>query len=195
MTQLHRNFDYRKLHSHLTPVPLKKHSLSLLTPSLVQAMESNDPVTVSEFCSSIGAGSFGNPYYHCKIYHVCQKDGRTDTLPCPQGLRFNNIHGLCDWPGKVCNPFDAIVYKDSKLDLWHVCLRWVLPPPQRIKADNRLIDRLFLIGKLGTTHKDVRPNRLRLSLIQLYSTGWQILLSAGEELQVRCNKDARGSEF
>ncbi|OQV21905.1 hypothetical protein BV898_04118 [Hypsibius exemplaris] len=58
-------------------------------------------------CHGKPPGMIGNPEYNCKIFHVCQVDGRFDKMDCPSTLRFNNYLGVCDWPNKVdeyCNP-------------------------------------------------------------------------------------------
>ncbi|XP_055343941.1 uncharacterized protein LOC129592027 [Paramacrobiotus metropolitanus] len=50
---------------------------------------------------------YGDANYDCRIYHVCQADGRSDTIKCPKWTRFNNYLGICDWHFKVdnyCNP-------------------------------------------------------------------------------------------
>jgi len=50
---------------------------------------------------------YGDANYDCRIYHVCQADGRSDTIKCPKWARFNNYLGICDWHFKVdnyCNP-------------------------------------------------------------------------------------------
>ncbi|XP_055356128.1 uncharacterized protein LOC129601355 [Paramacrobiotus metropolitanus] len=67
--------------------------------------------TVADFCARMKAGSYGNPHYECVIYHVCQSDGdivRYDTLPCPQGLKFNDRVGVCDWPYNVDDQCNAV---------------------------------------------------------------------------------------
>ncbi|GAU88806.1 hypothetical protein RvY_01439 [Ramazzottius varieornatus] len=58
-------------------------------------------------CYGKPPGSFGNPDLYCKVFHVCQADGRFDKFDCPASLRFNNYLGVCDWPAAVdeyCNP-------------------------------------------------------------------------------------------
>ncbi|OWA51434.1 hypothetical protein BV898_15915 [Hypsibius exemplaris] len=55
---------------------------------------------------------YGDGNYDCKVYHVCQADGRSDTFYCPKWTRFNNYLGICDWHFKVdsyCNP----LYKEE----------------------------------------------------------------------------------
>jgi hypothetical protein len=44
---------------------------------------------------------YGSPTYDCQVFFICQADGRLDPMPCPQGTRFNNYLGVCDWPQKV----------------------------------------------------------------------------------------------
>lgn len=50
---------------------------------------------------------------HClgRIYHVCQADGRSDTLKCPKWTRFNNYLGICDWHFKAWSPnmFESVI--------------------------------------------------------------------------------------
>lgn len=58
-------------------------------------------------CYGHPPGTYGNPGYNCKVFHICQSDGRFDKMDCPASLRFNNYLGVCDWPNQVdsyCNP-------------------------------------------------------------------------------------------
>lgn len=50
---------------------------------------------------------YGDAGHECRVFHICQKDGRQDTFKCPKWTRFNNYLGVCDWHFKIdhsCNP-------------------------------------------------------------------------------------------
>ncbi|OQV21900.1 hypothetical protein BV898_04113 [Hypsibius exemplaris] len=70
---------------------------------LMKAAHSTQPnyLPVADFCIHMRPGSYGNPNYNCRIYHVCQSDGRFDTMPCPETLKFSDQLQLCDWPKNV----------------------------------------------------------------------------------------------
>ncbi|GAU94797.1 hypothetical protein RvY_06509 [Ramazzottius varieornatus] len=56
---------------------------------------------------------YGDANYDCRIFHVCQADGRGDTLHCPKDTKFNNYLGVCDWEFKIdrtCMP----LYKEEQ---------------------------------------------------------------------------------
>ncbi|GAU88801.1 hypothetical protein RvY_01435 [Ramazzottius varieornatus] len=65
-------------------------------------------------CLGHPPGMYGSPTYGCQVFFICQSDGRLDPMPCPQGTRFNNYLGVCDWPSKVdanCNPIYSENYE------------------------------------------------------------------------------------
>ncbi|XP_055356122.1 uncharacterized protein LOC129601350 [Paramacrobiotus metropolitanus] len=58
-------------------------------------------------CYGHPPGMYGNPGYNCRVFHICQADGRFDKMDCPASLKFNNYLQVCDWPNQVdsyCNP-------------------------------------------------------------------------------------------
>ncbi|XP_055356106.1 adhesive plaque matrix protein-like [Paramacrobiotus metropolitanus] len=58
-------------------------------------------------CYGKPVGYRGDPSYDCKVFDVCQSDGRFDRFYCPDYTRFNNYLSICDWADKVdsyCNP-------------------------------------------------------------------------------------------
>ena len=62
------------------------------------AMTVSFPETVNQFSEK---NSKSDLLLVGRIYHVCQADGRSDTLYCPKWTRFNNYNGVCDWHFKV----------------------------------------------------------------------------------------------
>ncbi|GAU94794.1 hypothetical protein RvY_06508-2 [Ramazzottius varieornatus] len=64
-------------------------------------------------CYGKKPGMYGDASYDCRIYHVCQADGRSDTLYCPKWTRFNNYNGVCDWHFKVDNYCNPLYKEDS----------------------------------------------------------------------------------
>ncbi|OQV21886.1 hypothetical protein BV898_04099 [Hypsibius exemplaris] len=65
-------------------------------------------------CLGHQPGMYGSPTYQCQVFFICQADGRLDPMNCPQGTRFNNYLGVCDWPQKVdanCNPIYSENYE------------------------------------------------------------------------------------
>ncbi|OWA51433.1 hypothetical protein BV898_15914 [Hypsibius exemplaris] len=59
------------------------------------------PETYGFSCYGKPAALYGDGNYDCRIFHVCQADGRGDTLHCPPKTRFNNYLGVCDWEFKI----------------------------------------------------------------------------------------------
>ncbi|XP_055356127.1 uncharacterized protein LOC129601354 isoform X2 [Paramacrobiotus metropolitanus] len=55
----------------------------------------------SFICHQKSPGYYGDPHYDCRIFHVCQPDGRRDTFFCPAWTRFNNNVQICDWQHNV----------------------------------------------------------------------------------------------
>jgi len=61
-------------------------------------------------CAGKKPAFYGDASQDCKVFYICQSDGRTDTFRCPKWTRFNNYLGICDWHFKVdnsCNPLDT----------------------------------------------------------------------------------------
>lgn len=61
-------------------------------------------------CAGKKPAFYGDAGQDCKVFYICQSDGRTDTFRCPKWTRFNNYLGICDWHFKVdnsCNPLDT----------------------------------------------------------------------------------------
>ncbi|OQV21575.1 hypothetical protein BV898_04477 [Hypsibius exemplaris] len=61
-------------------------------------------------CAGKKPAFYGDAAQDCKVFYICQSDGRTDTFRCPKWTRFNNYLGICDWHFKVdnsCNPLDT----------------------------------------------------------------------------------------
>ncbi|XP_055338724.1 keratin-associated protein 6-2-like [Paramacrobiotus metropolitanus] len=61
-------------------------------------------------CAGKKPAFYGDSKQDCKVFYICQSDGRTDTFRCPKWTRFNNYLGICDWHFKVdngCNPLDT----------------------------------------------------------------------------------------
>jgi len=61
-------------------------------------------------CAGKKPAFYGDAKQDCKVFYICQSDGRTDTFRCPKWTRFNNYLGICDWHFKVdngCNPLDT----------------------------------------------------------------------------------------
>ncbi|GAU88804.1 hypothetical protein RvY_01437 [Ramazzottius varieornatus] len=185
------NLVKRKLQSHSVQPSVRKEVSSPPTSAALRSAEVEEIISVNEFCSSVGAGSFGNPHYRCKVYHVCQKDGRGDTLPCPQGLRFNNVDGLCDWPEKVdkfCSPLlrkssptattksevgslavpeePAIVRETKEIPVFgqvpEVAEPWTTPPNQSFSLDISIVPPTPVEIR---TRQEVKPNWFPLTVI------------------------------
>ncbi|XP_055343879.1 uncharacterized protein LOC129591986 [Paramacrobiotus metropolitanus] len=72
----------------------------------------SSPLAYGFNCYGRAPALYGDGNYDCRIFHVCQADGRQDTLYCPKKTRFNNYLGVCDWEDKIdrtCMP----LYKEE----------------------------------------------------------------------------------
>ena len=73
----------------------------------------SNPSAYGFSCQGKAPALYGDANHDCRIFHVCQSDGRGDTLHCPKDTKFNNYLGVCDWEFKIdrtCMP----MYKEEQ---------------------------------------------------------------------------------